>query len=248
MIPLHKYPNTFLGQLKLSSGAFISLVDVTTLWVELTCGKFNWIGMIWKGTCLNKRSNSWKCISEQNPSLEVKQTACRGQKQDWVKAQIRGRVQKTILQHWRVSCSMQHVTLNGRYLEQPGLFLELSSWPNWEIDGEGLWLEGWPRKLMVTRLVELHDHVCKSEKPKEGQTLQHSTDLGFMAVWPNSILSTVKTDEDTLGIYKKAPKGPSDSEKQDYLVWWTSIPSIMFEGNQLCSLPSEYHPKSKVCW
>ncbi len=22
----------------------------------------------------------------------------------------------------------------------------------------------------------------------------------------------------------------------------------MFEGNQLCSSPSEYHPKSKVCW
>ncbi len=34
---------------------------------------------------------------------------------------------------------------------------------------------------------------------------------------------------------KKAPKGPSDSEKWDSLVWWTSIPSIMFEGNQLCS-------------
>ncbi len=43
-------------------------------------------------------------------------------------------------------------------------------------------------------------------------------------------------------------KGPSDSEKQDSLVRWTSITGIMFEGNQLCSIPAEYHPKSKVCW
>ncbi len=47
---------------------------------------------------------------------------------------------------------------------------------------------------------------------------------------------------------KEAPKGPSDSERQDSLVWWTSMLSIMFEGNQLCSSPAEYHPKSKVCW
>ncbi len=47
-----------------------------------------------------------------------------------------------------------------------------------------------------------------------------------MAVWQGSILSSGKTHENTLGICnkKKAPKGPSDSEKQDYLVWWSSIP------------------------
>ncbi len=56
------------------------------------------------------------------------------------------------------------------------------------------------------------------------------SDLGFMAVWTNSILSSVKTHENTLGVCKKAPKGPSDSEKQYSLVWWTSIPSIMLEG------------------
>ncbi len=50
MIPLHKYSNPYVGQLKFSSGAFILLVDVTTLQVKLTCGKFNWMGMIWKGT------------------------------------------------------------------------------------------------------------------------------------------------------------------------------------------------------
>ncbi len=68
------------------------------------------------------------------------------------------------------------------------------------------------------------------------------------ALWPDSILSSVKIHENTLGICKNAPKGPLDSEKQNYLVWWTSILSIIFEGNQLCSSPAQYHPKSKVCW
>ncbi len=50
MIPLHKYSYPYLGQLEFSSGAFLLLVDVTRLWVKVTCGKFNWMGMIWKGT------------------------------------------------------------------------------------------------------------------------------------------------------------------------------------------------------
>ncbi len=114
------------------------------------------------------------------------------------------------------------------------------SWPPSQIDWEGPCLDWWPRS---------HDHICRWEKPTEGQTsLQYSTDLGFMAVWPNSILSSVKTHENTLGICKTAPKGSLDSDKQDSLIWSTSIPSIMFEGNQLCSSPVEYHPKIKVCW
>ncbi len=57
-------------------------------------------------------------------------------------------------------------------------------------------------------------------------------------------LSSVKKHEKTLGICKKkAPKGPPDCEKQDYLVWWTLYPKIMFEGNQAllitCRLPSQ---------
>ncbi len=44
-----------------------------------------------------------------------------------------------------------------------------------------------------------------------------------MVVWLISILSSVKTHENTLGIGKKAPKGPSDSEKRDSLGWWTSV-------------------------
>ncbi len=50
MIPLHMYSFPYLGQLEFSSGAFILLVDVTALRVKLSCGKFNWLGMIWKGT------------------------------------------------------------------------------------------------------------------------------------------------------------------------------------------------------
>ncbi len=82
----------------------------------------------------------------------------------------------------------------------------------------------------------------------DGRNLQkdkhhcHSTVLGFMLVWPNSILSSVKTKKTHMEFTKKRLKY---SEKQDYLVWWTSI---QFEGNQLCSSPAEYHPKSRVCW
>ncbi len=69
--------------------------------------------------------------------------------------------------------------------------------------------------------------------------------MGFMAVWKDSILSSGKTHENTIEMYIIAPKGPQDSEKQDSLVLWTSIPNIMFEENHLCSSPAEYHPKSK---
>ncbi len=55
----------------------------------------------------------------------------------------------------------------------------------------------------------------------------------------------MKTHENTLEICKEAPKGPSDCEKQDSLVWWTSILSIMFEGNQLCSSAADTIPKVK---
>ncbi len=37
---------------------------------------------------------------------------------------------------------------NRRSLKQPGLFLELASWPNWAIDGEGLWFEWWLRSWL----------------------------------------------------------------------------------------------------
>ncbi len=145
---------------------------------------------------------------------------------------------KKILLHWRFTeaCSLHYPLWKKfettRTLPRAGLLAKLSNW----------WRRGLvilvTKNLMVT-LVELHDHICRGEKPTEGQTsLQHSTDLGFMAVWPNSILSSVNTHENTHGICKKAPKGPSDSEKQDSLVWWTSILSIMFETSSAHRLQS----------
>ncbi len=50
IILLHKYSYSYLGQLEFNSGAFILVVDVTTLWVKLTWGKLNWMSMIWKDT------------------------------------------------------------------------------------------------------------------------------------------------------------------------------------------------------
>ncbi len=51
-------------------------------------------------TRLNKRSNGWLCISEQQPSPGVKRTVCRAQKHVCAKPHIWGRVQKKILLHW----------------------------------------------------------------------------------------------------------------------------------------------------
>jgi hypothetical protein len=45
--------------------------DVSTTWLDSTCGKFNWLVMIWKGTQLSVRSHSWQWMSEQKPSHEI---------------------------------------------------------------------------------------------------------------------------------------------------------------------------------
>ncbi len=55
----------------------------------------------------------------------------------------------------------------------------------------------------------------------------------------------------TLNLQKQHLKDPQTVRNniiwpdEDYLA---SIQNIKFEGNQLCSSPAEYHPKSKVCW
>ncbi len=62
------------------------------------------------------------------------------------------------------------------------------------------------KNLMVT-LVELHHHICRWEKPTEGQTsLQHSTNLGFMAVW----ISSMKTCSRALWTSNWAESSPSN--------------------------------------
>ncbi len=139
MIPLRKYSYPYLGQLKFSSGVFILLVFVTILQVTLTCGKFNWMGMIWKGTHV-----LIKGLTADN-AYQSKKQALRSKELPLELRNIWGRVQKKIC---FIEGSQNHVvsvTLNGRGLKQPGLFLELASWPNWAIDGEWLWLECWRR-------------------------------------------------------------------------------------------------------
>ncbi len=94
------------------------------------------------------------------------------------------------------------------------------------------------KNLMIT-LVELHDHMWRINLQEDKH---HCNTPPIWALW---WCGQVKTHENTPRINKKAPKGTSDSEKRDSLVWWNLILSIMFEGNQLCSSPAEYHYKVK---
>ena len=135
-----------------------------------------------------------------------RRNACRAQRQDCIKAQILRRLQTfsaalkvpksivaSIILKWRKFGTT-------RTLPRAGCLSKLSN-------------RG--RRAMSSR-----DPVWRWEKLPKGQpSLQHSTDLGFMAEWPNRSLSSVKDMKSCLE-YKKAPKGLSDSEKQDYLVWW----------------------------
>ncbi len=146
MIPLHKYSYPYLGQLEFSSGAFILLVGVTRLWVKVTCGKLNWMGMIWKGAhILIKGPTADNAYQSKNQAL--------GSKEQSVELRNRFASSHTSGEEFRKKIffiegsqkNVVSVTLNGRSLKQPGFFLELASWPNWAIDGEGLWLEWWRR-------------------------------------------------------------------------------------------------------
>ncbi len=87
------------------------------------------------------------------------------------------------------------------------------------------------------------------KKLTEWQTsLQHSTNPVFIAVWQDSILSSVKSHENPLGLCNKAKNSQIVRSK---ILWcWASIPSIMFEGNQTrhCSCPAQSHSNSKVRW
>ncbi len=138
MIPLHKYSWPFLGHLEFISGAFILLVGVTRLWVKVTCGKFNWMGMIWKGTyVLIIGATADNAYQSKNQALGSKVQSL----------ELRNRFASSYTSGEEfIEGSQKHVvsvTLNRRSLKQPGFFLELASWPNWAIDGEGLWLVWW---------------------------------------------------------------------------------------------------------
>ncbi len=146
MIPLHKYSYPYLGQLKFSSGGFILLVDVTTLRLKLTCGKFNWMGMIWKGThVLTKGLTADNAYQSKKQALRSKELPVELRKR-FVSSHTSG--EEFRKKFCFIEGSQEHVvsvTLNGRSLKQPGFFLEMDICSNWATDGEGLWLLWWPR-------------------------------------------------------------------------------------------------------
>ncbi len=146
MIPLYKYSYPYLGQLGFSSGSFILLVGVTRFWVKVTCGKFNWLGMIWEG----------RHILIKGPTADntyQSKSQAMGSKEQSVELRYRFTSSHTSGIEFRnkfcfIEGSQKHVvsvTFNGRSLKQPAFFLELACWPNWAIDGEGLWLKWWRR-------------------------------------------------------------------------------------------------------
>ncbi len=84
--------------------------------------------------------------------------------------------------------------------------------------------------------------ICADRRNLQKDKHHCNTDLGFMAVWRDSILSSVKTHENTLGIDKKTHKGSSD--------WETRFSGLMnlHSKHHVWRKPAEYHPKSKVWW
>ncbi len=139
MIPLRKYSYPYLGQLKFSSGAFILLVDVTSSEVNR-----------WQ-IQLNGYDLESSCLTADN-AYQSKHQALRSKERPVV---LRNRFvsSHTSGEEFRkkfcfIEGSQKHVvsvTLNGRCLKQPGLFLELDICSNWATDGDGLWLVWWPR-------------------------------------------------------------------------------------------------------
>ncbi len=132
---MHKYSYPYLGKLGFSSGAFILLEDVTRLWVKVTCGKFNSMGVIWKGThVLIKGPTADNAYQSKNQALRSEEQS----------VELRNRFYWSHTSGKGSEGFIVSVTLNGRSLKQLGL-LKLSSWPNWATDGEVLWLVWWPR-------------------------------------------------------------------------------------------------------
>ncbi len=177
MIPLHKYSYPYLGQLEFSSGAFILLVGVTKLWVKVTCGKFNWMGMIWKGThVLIKGDNAYQ---SKNQALGSKEQSV--ELRNWFgPSHTSGEeFRKNIFFIEGLQKHVVSVTLNGRSLK-PGFFSELASWPNWAIDGEGLWLEWWPRTWWS---LELSSMIVCGDKRKLQKDKHHCNTPPIWALW-----------------------------------------------------------------
>ncbi len=197
---MHKYSYPYLGQLKFSSGAFILLVGVTRLWVKVTCGKFSWMGIIWKGTHV-----LIKGLTAEN-AYQSKNQALRSNKPPVL---LRDRITSNYTsgeEFWKQFCfievSQNHVVSiihNGRSLKQPGFFLELSSWPNW-------WRRALVRvvtkNLMVTQLSSMIIYVEIGETHRRiNITATNHQSVLYAGVARCSPL--LSEDTKTLGISKK---------------------------------------------
>ncbi len=146
MIPLHKNSYPYLGQLEFSAGAFILLEGVTRFWVKVICGKFNLMGMIWKGTHVLIKGPTADNASQSKNQAPGSKEQSEELRNMFASSHTSGEEFRN--KFCFIEGSQKHVvsvTLNGRSLKQPGFLLELASWPNWAIDGEGLWLEKWRR-------------------------------------------------------------------------------------------------------
>ena len=107
------------------------IFDVSTTWLESTCGKFNWLDMIWKGARLSIKGF---CQSKTKPwGRKELSVECR----DRIVPRHRfGEGYQKCLQHWRSPRTQWHPSfLYGRSLEPSRLFLELVIWPIWAIGG-----------------------------------------------------------------------------------------------------------------
>ncbi len=182
---MHKYSSICNNTWNLAQVPPIYLVhcDVSTPWLEPTCGKLNWLDMIWKGTHFfikgftadnaYQSENQVMGSKEQPAELRDRIVSRHRSGEDSKKKSAALMVPKNTVASRILKWKKFGTT---RTLPRAGHPAKLSNW----------WRRALSRlvtkNLMVT-LVELDDHT-------EGYTsLQHSTDLGCTAVWPNSILS-----------------------------------------------------------
>ena len=171
---LKKVFRPFAMRLKIACILFpLIILDVSTTWLESTCGKFNWLDMIWKGhTSVYIRSPSWQCMLEQKPSHEVKGIVRRAPRQDYVKAQICSieSPQEHGGKVWNHQDSLPRAGHPAK-LSNPGRWPR-TRWSLWQSSRVPLW---------------------KWENPPEGQpSLQHSTNQAFMIECPDASHSSVK--------------------------------------------------------
>ncbi len=179
-------------------------------------------------------------MSEQKLSHEVKGMACRAERQDSVETDL-GKTTKKFCCVEGSQEQLASIILNGWSLKQSGLLLDLASWTNWAIEGEGSWLKRWSRhwwSLWLSSMILYRD----------GRNLQkdkHHCDTSpiLMAKWPNSNFS-VKIHETLIGIYKNTPQITLRLWKKQRFSGLMNLNSLfMSEGNQAplitCIIPSQ---------